>query len=67
MEKEAVYGLFHVNVDTGEKVRFSGDEDMERHVAERRALDCRIAKGLGSYVFNGWITEAHPVEVLACT
>lgn len=60
--KEGMYGLFHVNVKTGEKARFSGDEVLEKNAAEQRALDCRIGQGRGSAYFNGWRTEAHLLE-----
>lgn len=60
-EKEIMYGLFHVNAKTGERVRFSTKEVMDKDSAEKRALDCRIAQGRGSYHFDGWTTEAYPL------
>lgn len=67
-DKEVLYALFHVNVSTGEKVRFDvGGEAVSKGEAEQRAMDCRIGQGRGSYVFNGWTTEAHPAEGKQCT
>ena len=66
LESELMYGLFHVNIKTGEAVRFSAKEVLSRAVVEQRALDCRTGKGRGSYCHDGWSIEARPVEGERC-
>ena len=62
VEKETMYGLFHVNAKTSEVVRFGTKDVLSKSDAEKRALDCRIGQGRGSFYSDGWWTEARALE-----
>jgi hypothetical protein len=58
----ALYALWHVNTETGEKVRYPRESfpAMEKHKAEEAAESSRYGKAVATTRTDKWETQALP-------
>jgi hypothetical protein len=55
------WDLFHVNTDTGKRIRFAGNHELTYEVAEQRARVRRMAQ-FNAHYRSAWTIEAYPIE-----